>query len=187
MAAKRQTPRQQGPDAADAVYRQFRAKLVEGEQTIGPLSPMERSMVDAVLEFVKGTIRHPISDAEVNEARERLKKRFPWLYPDPPAWLSPELAECLAEEIRVAERQNPNARHELCAWVRKESGNRPGRRADPQLGEIHRHAAKLFQQGETWGQITIKLCPQRGEGHQCDRGCQDRIRLGAMRFLKAAR
>ena len=51
-----------------------------------------------------------------------------------------------------------------------------------------RQAASLYEQGLTFRQIALQLCPQRSDrGHQCGRRCARRVRQAAERYLSASR
>ena len=55
-----------------------------------------------------------------------------------------------------------------------------GRRSHPAIEQRGLQAAKLRKEGYTYGEITIRLCPERPqEGHRCNKKCVDRIRQEA--------
>jgi hypothetical protein len=47
-------------------------------------------------------------------------------------------------------------------------------------------AARLHDQGKTWGEVAQRYCTRKSEpGHVCNKLCADRIRLNAAPYLRS--
>lgn len=59
-----------------------------------------------------------------------------------------------------------------------------GRPISPRVQELGQKGAVLRQQGQTWGQISKRICDLKVDrNHQCGRACADRIRQAAQPYL----
>jgi hypothetical protein len=70
------------------------------------------------------------------------------------------------------------------ALIRKLSAKPVGRPIDPEVQRIGREAAKLREQGFTYGEIARKLCSRKVQPlHRCDKKCADRIQKAARPYV----
>jgi hypothetical protein len=104
----------------------------------------------------------------------------------PPDWLHPEAAASIAVDLLLSS-ESQQRKRELIHWIQTMQVLRgaPRRRED-----AYREAARLKQDSPhlSWRKIAHKLCPLRLKepNHKCTRECENRVRLGATRFLPRA-
>jgi|SRR6516225_3623672 hypothetical protein len=62
--------------------------------------------------------------------------------------------------------------------------DKAGRTPRQELQDLGRRAAKLYNQGHSWGEVARRLCLRKGlPGHKCNKGCADRISQNAKPYL----
>lgn len=140
-------------------------------------------LADSLLRELDQYGRGEIPAGALASTLEQLPKKYrPKL---PPSWLSPELVSTLytlADCAQRAEREHKGASKELLGWLRWLHAAPRGCPPKPLNYLLGQRALKLEDQGLSWGRIAHKLCPDRGQGHECTKKCEDRIRMAARQF-----
>jgi hypothetical protein len=155
--------------------------LVDAAKRI--LSDLELLMTsDATsIRFSEATRREVL--AQTRRSREELIDAG---IPDKPgelAWLSDDAWHELNWAWDVCALQAPNPVSDLKALAKSLTRRPRGRPVKFEFRWASDVAAER-RAGRSWTQIAHKLCPRRGAGHKCDRGCADRVRLRAQATLR---
>jgi hypothetical protein len=174
------------PCTSDDILRR-KLQSYERSKPHGPREKQEYEALKRLQHAYEQLKRGEISGDEAGSLLQEVRARYPFIAP-PPAWLPQEFAELIIAGVHFL--GGDSGKREFLRWVQRSLPEPKGRPASDELTRIYKEAARMRQtlghnrRPPSWAKITKKFCPQQKErGHECNKTCQDHIRLGATRYL----